>query len=131
VHDGDTPWFYNNPMKTYSEGACTIYAKQRICPKEIWIGFCKKDLVPSNNGSVNFNISFDVEVIPANAWSVPTSIVSLSPNNNFVISSVLNNALKFSVDKTGALYAKDAFIEGDINATSGIIGGCSIVDGIL
>lgn len=37
----------------------------------------------------------------------------------------------FGVTKTGALYASNATIKGDITATSGKIGGCSISNGVL
>lgn len=37
----------------------------------------------------------------------------------------------FAVDKSGTLYANNAYISGQINATSGTIGGCTISGGIL
>jgi hypothetical protein len=108
MHNGDTPEFYGDPIKTYSEGSCVINTKRRICPFAIWMGLCKYDLIPSNG----FTLSFEVEVTPANAWSMPSTTFTISPDNTFIISSKANNALQFFVDKTGALYAKDAVISG-------------------
>lgn len=44
---------------------------------------------------------------------------------------VFTAGANFGVTKTGALYANSAHISGEITATSGTIGGCNIVDGLL
>lgn len=76
--------------------------------------------ITSDDGNTSFIVNREGHVT-ANSLEITGGYISITSDSGTV----------FEVDNYGSLFANDANIEGKIIATSGVIGGCEIIDNVL
>lgn len=116
-------WAESNGYVGYSSGLNAMYANSSGRDIFLWVG-------EHRGGNLEYNSpeGFD------NAWTEELSAwdwKAVSPHWSMTVQDSIKNSAPFYVTWDGALHASNAYVKGEITATSGNVGGWDIGSGFL